>query len=55
MDKMMSKKIPVKQSGFAVASFFVGLFDLIELVLSFANLSTIGIYIGVGIAFAAVC
>jgi hypothetical protein len=54
MEIIMSKKMPVKQSGYATASFIIGLFDLVELVLCFANLSTVGVYIGVGIAVVSV-
>jgi FtsH-binding integral membrane protein len=42
----MSKKTQPKMSGFAVASFFVGLFSLIEEYLAMINLSLAAIIIG---------
>jgi hypothetical protein len=50
----MSKKEPVKTNIFATISFYLGLFDLIELFISFANLSNIGVVVGVALGSASI-
>ena len=45
----MSKKEPIKTNVFATISFYLGLFDLVEIFISFANLSNIGVAVGVAL------
>jgi hypothetical protein len=50
----MSKRVQPKMSGFAEASFYVGMFSLVEEFIAVANLSLIAVIIGVVFSIAAV-
>jgi hypothetical protein len=52
--RKMSKRIQPKMSGFAEASFYVGLFSLTEEFIAVANLSLVAVIIGVVTSIAAV-